>query len=175
MIVMIAAPMVTIVIMRLLHMWIIHAIFAKSMVRYEDKDDSYDVHRKDKDKAAHIASYGVDTNWYTDSGATNHITGKFSKLSTHDKYTGRDHVHTANDTGMKISHIGHSMLHTPSSSLHLNNILHVPHTSKNLLFVHKLTIDNNVFIELHPFLFLLRIGQQGQLCLKERVVMVFTC
>jgi hypothetical protein len=25
-------------------------------------------------------SYGVDTNWYTDSGATNHITGELEKL-----------------------------------------------------------------------------------------------
>jgi hypothetical protein len=79
-----------------------------------------------------------------------------SKLSTHDKYTGRDRVHTTNDTGMEISHIGHSILHTHDSSLHLNNILHVLHTSKNLLSVHKLTLDNDVFIEYHPFFFLIK-------------------
>jgi hypothetical protein len=49
--------------------------------RYEDKDDSNDdTDHKDKDKAANIASYGVDTNWYIDSGATNHITGRASFL-----------------------------------------------------------------------------------------------
>jgi hypothetical protein len=43
--------------------------------RYEDKastDDESD--RKDKDKVTHISSYDVDTNWYTDTLATNYIT-----------------------------------------------------------------------------------------------------
>jgi hypothetical protein len=57
---------------------------------------------------------------------------------------------------MDISHIGLSILHTPDSSLHLNNIIHVPHTSKNILSVHKLTLDNDAFIEFHPFLFLIK-------------------
>jgi hypothetical protein len=98
--------------------------------RYDDKDDSDDdTDRKGKvkDKTANIASYAMDTNCYTDSGATNHITGELITLSTHDKYTKRDRVHTANGTGMEISHIGHLILHTPDSCLRLNNILHVPH------------------------------------------------
>jgi serine protease inhibitor len=65
-------------------------------------------------------------------------------------------VHTADDNGMKINHISHSILHTPNSSLHLKNILHVPCASKNLLSVHKLTLDNHVFIEYHPFFFLIK-------------------
>jgi hypothetical protein len=55
-----------------------------------------------------------------------------NKLSTHEKYIGSDHVHVANDTGMEISHIGHSVLHTTDSSVHLKNIFHVPNASKNL-------------------------------------------
>ncbi|XP_071685400.1 uncharacterized protein [Lolium perenne] len=52
--------------------------------------------RDDQDnKGANLASYGVDTNWYSDTGARNHITSELSKLSTQEKYTGRDHVHTA--------------------------------------------------------------------------------
>jgi hypothetical protein len=95
--------------------------------RYEDKDDSDDdSNHKDKHKGGHLASYGVDTNWYTDTGATNHITGELNKLSIQEKYDGRDRVHTANGTGMEISHIGYSVLHIPDSSLHLKNILHVP-------------------------------------------------
>ena len=65
------------------------------------------------EKGANVASYGVDTNWYTDSGATNHITSDLSKLTTQEKYTGRDHVHTAGGNGMQISHTGHSSLCTP--------------------------------------------------------------
>jgi hypothetical protein len=74
-------------------------------------------------------------------------------LTTHDKYKGHDRVHTADGNGMKINHIGHSILHTPNHSLHLKNILHVPSASKNLLYVHKLTLDNHVFIEYHLFSF----------------------
>jgi hypothetical protein len=44
------------------------------------------------EKSAHIASYGVDSNWYTDTGATDHITNELNKLSIHEKYNGNDHV-----------------------------------------------------------------------------------
>jgi hypothetical protein len=36
--------------------------------------------------ASAISSYGVDTNWYADSGATDHITGDLEKLTIRDKY-----------------------------------------------------------------------------------------
>jgi hypothetical protein len=35
-------------------------------------------------------SYGVDTNWYMDSGATDNITSDLEKLSIHDRYKGHD-------------------------------------------------------------------------------------
>jgi histone deacetylase 1/2 len=98
----------------------------------------------------------VDTNWYYDTGATDHITGELKKLSTHDNYTGQDQVRTAEGTGMHISHIGHSQLRTPHASFNLNSILHVPSASKNLLSVHRFTLDNHVFIEFHPFFFVIK-------------------
>jgi hypothetical protein len=52
-------------------------------------------------------SFGVDTNWYMDSGARDHITRELDKLTIRDKYHGGDRVHAANGAGMKISHIGH--------------------------------------------------------------------
>jgi hypothetical protein len=33
------------------------------------------------------SSYGVDTKWYTNTGATDHVTSEFDKLSTKEKYT----------------------------------------------------------------------------------------
>jgi histone deacetylase 1/2 len=51
---------------------------------------------------------------------------------------------------MKISSIGHTVLHTPHKDLNLKNILHVPSASKSLVFVHRLTSDNNASIEFHP-------------------------
>jgi hypothetical protein len=48
----------------------------------------------------------VDTNWYTDTGATDHITGELEKLTVRDKYHDTDQVHTASGVGMRINQIG---------------------------------------------------------------------
>jgi hypothetical protein len=106
------------------------------------------------EKSANLASYGVDTNWYPDTGATEHITSELNKLLIANKYHGQDKVHTADGTGMEISHIGDSILSTPHGSFKLKNILHIPNASKNLLSVHRFTLDNHVFIEFHPFFLL---------------------
>ena len=54
--------------------------------RYEEDDDS----SQDDDKVAAAAdgSYGIDTNWYVDSGATNHITNELEKVTMKEKYRG---------------------------------------------------------------------------------------
>jgi histone deacetylase 1/2 len=101
-------------------------------------------------------NYGVDTNWYMDSGATDHITSELEKLTVRDKYHGQDQVHTASGSGMKISNVGRTVLHTPHKMLHLQNVLHVPAANKNLASVHRLTSDNNVIVEFHPNLFLIK-------------------
>jgi hypothetical protein len=91
-----------------------------------------------------------------DSGATDHITSELEKLTVHDKYHGQDQVHTTSGSGMKISNIGRTVLHTPQKELHLKNILHVPTANKSLVSVHKLTSDNNALIEFHPNVFLIK-------------------
>lgn len=101
-------------------------------------------------------SYGVNMNWYTDSGASDHVTGDLEKLTVRDRYKGQDQVHTASWAGMSISHIGHSIVKTPSRDLHLKNILYVPNANKNLVFVHRLATDNSAFLEFHPNFFLIK-------------------
>jgi hypothetical protein len=91
-----------------------------------------------------------------DSGATDNITSDLEKLVVRDKYHGGDQIHTASGAGMEIKHIGHSLVHTPTRNLHLNNILHVPKAAKNLVSVHRLTKDNSVFLEFHPDYFLIK-------------------
>ncbi|XP_071676997.1 uncharacterized protein [Lolium perenne] len=63
--------------------------------RYGDDDD-------DGTPTDTKGAYGVDTNWYMDTSATNHVTGQLNKLTVHDTYQGRDQVHNAsgqaNDT-----------------------------------------------------------------------------
>jgi len=101
-------------------------------------------------------AYGVDTNWYVDSGASDHVTADLEKMSVRDKYGGHDQVHTANGSGMRISNIGHASLHTPVRNLLLRNILHVPSAHKSLASVHRLALDNNVYFEFHPNFFLIK-------------------
>lgn len=98
----------------------------------------------------------MDTNWYTDTVATDHVTSELEKLAIRDKYKGGDHIHTASSAGMEIKNIGHSIVPTPSRNLHLNNILHVPQAAKNLVSVHRLAKDNSAFLEFHPDYFLIK-------------------
>jgi len=109
-----------------------------------------------KSAGAAQMNYGVDTNWYVDSGATDHITAELEKLTVRDKYKGSDQVHTASGSGMRINNIGHAILHTPNKNLHLQNVLHVPSANKSLVSVHRLTSDNNTYIEFHPHYFLIK-------------------
>jgi hypothetical protein len=103
--------------------------------------------------AATNSAYGVDTNWYVDCGATDHITGELDKLSIREKYNGPDQVHAANGSGMNISHIGHSVISTPNKDLHLKNILYVPTANKNLVSANRLAFDNDAFVEIYPKFF----------------------
>jgi hypothetical protein len=99
---------------------------------------------------AATTSYNLDPTWYAFSAATDHITSDLDKLTMKENYDGQDQVHTANGTGMMIQHIiGQSMVSTPSRHILLNNVLHVSHATHNLPSVHRLTSDNDVFLELY--------------------------
>jgi hypothetical protein len=103
-----------------------------------------------------LNSYGVDSNWYVDSGATDHVTGELDNLTMKDNYTGSDKIYMANGSGMYIKHIGQSTIHTPLCDLKLNNVLHVPQASKNLASIHRIAFDNNIFFKLHPHVFFIK-------------------
>jgi histone deacetylase 1/2 len=62
--------------------------------------------------ASSVVSYGVDTNWYVDSGAMDNITGELEKLTMRDEYSGNDQIHTASGAGMEIKQTGQSIVHT---------------------------------------------------------------
>jgi histone deacetylase 1/2 len=99
-----------------------------------------------EEKSANAAnSYGVDSNWYADSGATDHVTGELENLAVKDTYHGNDQIYTASGSGMHIQHIGKSIIRTPYRDLELNHVLHVPQSSKNLASVHRIASNNNVF------------------------------
>jgi histone deacetylase 1/2 len=123
---------------------------------YKRFDASFTDVPDNKSASFATTNYDVDSNWYMDTGAIDHITGELDKLTIRDKYTGGDQVHTTSRAGMLIDHIGHSVLHTPSRNLILKNILHVPQASKNLASFHRIAKDNNAFLEFHPNHFLIK-------------------
>jgi histone deacetylase 1/2 len=100
----------------------------------------------------HTPSYPIDASWYMDTAATDHLTNELDKLHSREPYHGPDKVHTANGSGMRIEHIGQTSLSTSTSrQLQLHDVLHVPTVTRNLLSVPKLTHDNDIFVEFHPF------------------------
>jgi hypothetical protein len=52
----------------------------------------YDEDYQQKTAGSANTGYGVDTNWYADSGASDHITSELEKLTVRDKYHGHDQV-----------------------------------------------------------------------------------
>lgn len=73
-----------------------------------------------------------DLEWYTDSGATNHITNNLNNLSLKDDYLGCDKLTVRNGDNMPITHIDKSIISTfvPNRKLLLNKMLHVPKITK---------------------------------------------
>ena len=107
-------------------------------------------------------------NWYPDSGATHHLTVDLANLNVKtDEYHGPDQICIGNGLGLTVKHIGSTHLSTPTSSFLLNDVLHVPHITKNLISVHKFTTDTNILIEFHPTHFIVKDRTTGKVLLRE--------
>jgi hypothetical protein len=91
---------------------------------------------------------------YADSGATHHLIADLANLNVRaNEYQGQENIRVGNGTGLPIKHVGTTHILTPSSSFQLNDVLHVPQISQNLLSIQKFTTDTNTFIELYPQFF----------------------
>jgi hypothetical protein len=115
-------------------------------------DESY----MDDNPSATLAStslYKIDPNWYSDTGATDHITSDLDRLAVCELYHGGQQVQVGNGSNLQILYIGQSSINTAARPLALCNILHVPAISKHLLSIHKFSHDNNVFFKFHPWHF----------------------
>ena len=97
-----------------------------------------------------------DKNWLLDSVASHNITGDLSNLSIHSEYDGIDEVILNDGSSLVVSHIGSLALHSLHRTFTLRDPLCVPNLCRNLIFVHHLTKQNNVFVEFHPFYFLVK-------------------
>lgn len=89
---------------------------------------------------------------YPDSGATNYLTSRDANLMGKTTYNGDARIRMADGASVPIQHIGKSHFYSPNSikPLFLNNLMHVPTISKNLLSASQFAKDNQVFFEFHP-------------------------
>ena len=106
--------------------------------------------------------------WYTDTGATNHVTSDLSNLSFHSEYEGGDQIALGNGAGLAISRSGSSLINTPSKPLKLNHILHVPEISSNLLSVYQFCKDKNCSFIFTDTSFLIKDNLTGMTLLQGR-------
>jgi hypothetical protein len=102
------------------------------------------------------SSSGANPNWYLDSDAIDHIASDLEKLMMHERYNNNNQIRAANGAGMDIVHMGNSVLPSSTCPLQLNQVLHIPHAHKQLVSIHRFNLDNNTFIKLHPFFFLIK-------------------
>jgi hypothetical protein len=122
---------------------------------YHRFDNSYTVESNPNMQALLATpTHAPNPNWYSDSGATHHLTYDLANLNIcADEYHGPDQIRVGNGTSLPIKHIGSTQFSTSTASFLLNNVLHVPQISKNLISVHKFTKDTNTSMDFHSSYF----------------------
>ena len=116
---------------------------------------------------AHYASNTPNhTSWLIDGGASHHATTNLHNLSMHTPYNGSDDIMIGDGSGLSITHIGSSSLHTTHNTFKLNNVLCVPTMKKNLISISQFCTSNNVSIEFLPTAFLVKDIQTRTTLLK---------
>jgi len=81
--------------------------------------------------------------WYPDSGASAHMTPFEGNLVFKSPYTGNTKIMVGNGGLLSTSNIGDCYLPTPSRTLCLNYVFHVPSLKQNMLSIKCLCHDNN--------------------------------
>jgi hypothetical protein len=107
------------------------------------------------------------SHWFLDSSGTTHVAPDINNLSSSAPYTRYEAVHTENGSGPNITNKGTIVIHTGSTSLVLNNILHVPQIIKNMLRVSQLLKDNKVIIEFSSDLCLIKDQETHEILLHD--------
>ncbi|KAL4323170.1 hypothetical protein GQ457_11G001470 [Hibiscus cannabinus] len=88
-------------------------------------------------------------NWIVDSGAIHHTTHDASKVVNGTDYNGPGKLVVGNGHSLNICKTGHVVIPTRSRALVINDLLHVPSITKNLISVSKFARDNDVYFEFH--------------------------
>lgn len=91
-----------------------------------------------------------------DSRYTHHLTSKMENLGLHSEYTGPEEVTLRDGKSIPISRIGSNIISVDSNKYKLDNILHGPASSSNLLSVLQFTNSNDVSVEFFPNFFIIK-------------------
>ncbi|KAE8686060.1 hypothetical protein F3Y22_tig00111086pilonHSYRG00004 [Hibiscus syriacus] len=104
--------------------------------------------------------------WVVDSGATHHVTTEASNILESSEFSGPGKLIVGNGMPLNVNLVGRSSVSSASRVLLLNDLLHVPQITKNLLLVSKLTKDNDVYLEFHANRCCIRDEKTGCLLLQ---------
>ncbi|KAJ9565081.1 hypothetical protein OSB04_001047 [Centaurea solstitialis] len=94
-----------------------------------------------------MAIHPPDQTWYADIGATSHMTNNSGNFTSYVNNGLFRNVIVGDGSPIPIRGIGHQTLPYPFSPLLLKNVINTPRIIKNLLSIHRFTIDNVVSIE----------------------------
>lgn len=95
-------------------------------------------------------------NWLMDSGTTHHLISDLANLSIHFEYQGPEKITLGNDSKLLISYIGASSIVSSNKKFKLEDNLHVPTVTQNLISISSFTASNNVSVEFFPKNFLIK-------------------
>lgn len=107
--------------------------------------------------------------WFTNLGASHHMTFDPLNLTVKTKYEGFQKVLVGNGDVLQIVNFGKNTFaidKVHNKEFHLNNILHVPNITKNLLSAFHFTKDNSFIIEFHYDCYFVKDKCIGQILLQ---------
>ncbi|GJX83605.1 ribonuclease H-like domain-containing protein [Tanacetum coccineum] len=84
-------------------------------------------------------------------GASSHFNSLVTSVNTVFNTCMYPSISVSDSHSIPVTNTGHSILQTPTKSLHLNNVLITPHIVKNLIYVRQFVRDSNCTIEFDVF------------------------
>src|ERR1044072_4884628 len=121
---------------------------------------------------ANMPSPPASSTWYPDSGASHHVTPNGGNIQQPEPFEGPDQIYVGNGQGLAVTQTGSTSFPSPFNSqfsLTLNNLLHVPTITKNLLSVSKFAHDNHVYFEFHSNSCYVKSQDNNQILLQGKV------
>lgn len=101
----------------------------------------------------HLFTMCSDFPWLFYSSASNHITNDLANLTLSKEFGEDEHLFIVDSKSLSILNISNTTLITPTKFLTLNDVLHVPNTTQNLVLISQLCQTNRVSIQFLPWNF----------------------